>query len=472
MTYFEKDAGMLCDFGLTPNQAKVYLAIVQLGIAPVGRVSKVSKVRREDVYRILPKLERMGLTEKILGTPVKIRATPMEEALSILIKREKDTADKKVSDLMAKKDDLLKHLKVSNRKLKLEEEAHFALVSTRDAIINKGLATLKKAEKEIDIVTTAGEFLHFLSILAEPIEKVIRKHGKVRVILEVSEYQESLLKNIGSYLSPKAFPNIRYAYQPLTHFIIVDHRQVLMATSPEPPLGEHPFLWTDNRSLAGLMQENFEGLWHSSLNSQSIETEAISDKAVHFVETLKPSDHTIFVYQSEEAKHNVLFNYIRLGLENGEAAVYVTSSEGLSEIRDGMKQCGILVDKYERTGALRVLRYDEVYIIDGKFDIPTTIGMWNKLYNEAVAKGFKGLRVTGEMTCFFKHELLQELVEYETALHKILDLPMIAICAYNAEDLTKAFNPINLYNELVKAHGTVLFAGIDNKLGKIEIRKV
>jgi hypothetical protein len=28
-----------------------------------------------------------------------------------------------------------------------------------------------------------------------------------------------------------------------------------------------------------------------------------------------------------------------------------------------------------------------------------------------------------------------------------------------------------LYTELVKAHGTVLFTGIDNKLGKIEIRK-
>lgn len=46
---------------------------------------------------------------------------------------------------------------------------------------------------------------------------------------------------------------------------------------------------------------------------------------------------------------------------------------------------------------------------------------------------------------------------------------MIAICAYNAEDLSRAFNPINLYNELIKAHGSVLFSGIDNKLGKIEI---
>jgi len=470
MTYFDRDAVMLCGFGLTPNQAKVYLAIVQLGIAPVGRVSKVSKVRREDVYRILPKLERMGLTEKILGTPAKVRATPLEDALSILIKREKDQAEKKISTLMTKKDELLKHVKANNKKIRFEdEETQFALLSTGDAILNRLIAVIKNARKEINVVTSAGEFYHFLPVVAEPLEKAVKKRVKVRVILEVQDRYP--LKEIENYLSPRAPLDIKCVYQSLSHYVIVDYAQALIATSPEPPLGEHPHLWTSNKSFVGLMQENFEGLWHSSLNSQSIETEAIPDKAVHFVETLKPSDHIIFVYQSEEAKHNVLFNYIRLGLENGEAGVYVTSSEGLSEIRDGMKQFGIPVDKYERTGALRVLRHDEVYIIDGKFDIPTTIGMWNKLYNEAVAKGFKGLRVTGEMTCFFKHDLLQELVEYETALHKILDLPMIGICAYNAEDLTKAFNPINLYNELVNAHGTVLFAGIDNKLGKIEIRK-
>ena len=55
---------MLSDFGLTHNQAKVYLAIAQLGLASVSQASKASNVRREDVYRIMPKLEKMGLIEK------------------------------------------------------------------------------------------------------------------------------------------------------------------------------------------------------------------------------------------------------------------------------------------------------------------------------------------------------------------------------------------------------------------------
>jgi len=63
------------------------------------------------------------------------------------------------------------------------------------------------------------------------------------------------------------------------------------------------------------------------------------------------------------------------------------------------------------------------------------------------------------------------LVEYERSLHRVLELPMTAICAYNAQMLAKARNPINLYTELVRAHGAVLFAGVDDQLGKIEIRK-
>jgi len=65
LSTLERNVEMLIDFGLTGNQARVYLAIARLKLATVGQISKVSKVRREDVYRILPKLEKMGLVEKL-----------------------------------------------------------------------------------------------------------------------------------------------------------------------------------------------------------------------------------------------------------------------------------------------------------------------------------------------------------------------------------------------------------------------
>jgi len=110
MHALERDAKVLIGFGLTGNQARVYLALARLKLATVGQISKVSKVRREDVYRILPKLEKMGLVEKLLGKPCKIRATPVEEALSVLIKHEEDSARERVSRLKAETETFLKHL--------------------------------------------------------------------------------------------------------------------------------------------------------------------------------------------------------------------------------------------------------------------------------------------------------------------------------------------------------------------------
>ena len=80
--------------------------------------------------------------------------------------------------------------------------------------------------------------------------------------------------------------------------------------------------------------------------------------------------------------------------------------------------------------------------------------------------------MTGETACFFKHNLVHELLEYEKALHVTLDFPIVAICAYSADILNKSTDPVNLYSELARAHGTLLFTGLDNTLGKMEIRKI
>jgi len=87
-----------------------------------------------------------------------------------------------------------------------------------------------------------------------------------------------------------------------------------------------------------------------------------------------------------------------------------------------------------------------------------TIELCRKLYEESVAKGFKGLRVTGETECFFKNRMVTELVEYEKALHRVLDIPMAAICAYNTDTVTNEGKG-ELYLDLIKAHSTVIFAG-------------
>ncbi len=471
MSALEKNVEILIDFGLTGNQAKVYLAVARLKLATVGQISKVSKVRREDVYRILPKLEKMGLAERLLGKPAKIRSTPVEDALSILIKQEEDTALQRVSKLKDKTKTFVKNF-ARTSKLEMEKESHFALLSKPENMMTKMLTMLKNAETEIDIVFSRSQIMQFIHRFTEQLKKNIDNGVKIRVVSELPDYEDSLPRVLEERISPRNSVNLRYSDLPSSHYMLVDFKEALISTTTEGNMEEHPCLWTNSDSLIAVFQGDFENLWHNSTSWEMIETTAIPEKVISFMEQLKPTNHLIFVYDSPEAKHNVLFNYLKVGLDNGEAGVYVATDESPSQIRDAMKQFGISVEEYQRTGALQIFGYEDVYIIDGNFNMMTTMDLWSRLYKEALKNGFKGLRVTGEMACFFKHNCIQELLEYEKALHKVLDIPIIAICAYDTNLLNKTKDPINLYTELARTHATVLFTGVDAKLGRMEIRKV
>lgn len=181
-----------------------------------------------------------------------------------------------------------------------------------------------------------------------------------------------------------------------------------------------------------------------------------------FVKTMHVKDHAILFYANRRDKREVLFTYLKAGLAAGEAAIYVASDESTHEIARAMEDFGVNIDQYERTHALRIVDYREWYIIEGKFDVGRIFSLWERSLREALATGFKGLRVAGEMSCFFRHHMLNELVVYERALHRELELPMEAICAYDDSVVLRGIEEdryLRLYVDLITAHGTILFVG-------------
>ncbi|MCW4033137.1 MAG: MEDS domain-containing protein [Candidatus Bathyarchaeota archaeon] len=188
----------------------------------------------------------------------------------------------------------------------------------------------------------------------------------------------------------------------------------------------------------------------------------IESEVLDFVRKMKARDHVILFYTNRKDKQNVLFTFLKTGLDIGEASIYIAGDESTQEIREAMKDFELDVEGYERTHALNIVDYKNWYIIKGKFDISKTISLWKKSLDEAIAKGFKGLRVAGEMACFFKHDMIKELIEYERALHRVLEIPLAAICAYDDNVVYRGIEEeryLRLYLDLISAHSTILFAG-------------
>jgi sugar-specific transcriptional regulator TrmB len=428
----------LLEFGLTNVQARVYLALAQLKLASIAEISAFSKVRREEVYRSLPRLESLGLVEKTLDSPIKIKATPVDQALSTLLRQEQEQITEKMKSLEAKRRELIQHFEVApNTPNNHEEKAGFGLLSKRESILSKVASIIKNVELELNVVYGSNKLIQFFYTCSEELKQAARRGVKLRMITDLQAKSKYTQEIIEEQLSPRASFDISYAELPLSHFLVSDFKEALLSTSTEGNLAERSCLWTNNVSLIHALRGNFESLWQTAMRPEDPAEKSIHSKVLESMRKLRPTNHAMLIYDSLEAKHQILSSYLNAGLTNNEAGIYVVSEETSMAIRAAMKKYGIDAEKHEKIGALQILNSDYVYMRDGKFDTEKAINFWKEQYYQALEKKFGGLRVMGETAFFFNNRLVPDLVNYEKNL---------------------------------QAHGPVLFTALDQKLGMIEIR--
>ena len=279
MVTLEDDAKTLVDFGFTYNQAKIYAAITRLRSGTVGSISRLAKVRREHVYRTLPKLEKMGLVERMLGTPETIKAIPVEDAFSVLIKKHKEEAETKVSTLIAEAKSFLEHFKQREWGSPLEDtESQFSLVSEKDAIISKMAAVISGAKAEIAVAASRRKLAKFMFFLDELLKKAMKKGVRIQVLTEIPVDEDVLPRVIEEYISPGKALELRYIKELPAHYLIADGKEMVIETSVQADFADQPCLCTNNVSLSSLAMRDFANSWRTSINWAVVGTATVSGK--------------------------------------------------------------------------------------------------------------------------------------------------------------------------------------------------
>ena len=281
MVPLEEDANALSDFGFTLNQAKIYAAIARLHAATVGSISRMAKVRREHVYRTLPKLEKMGLIERVMGTPEKIKAIRVEDAFSLLIKKQQEEAEKRISALNAQAEAFLERLKQRDWTATQEEnETQFSLVSEKDAIMSKTAALIGNAEREIGMAASRKKLAKFLFFFSDLLKKSTKKGVHINLLTEMPEEGDALPRFIEEEISPGKSLELKYSSELPTHYLIADNKEMVIDSSTGAGFAESPCLWTNNGSLLALTQKSFADAWRTSVNWTRTGSAATSDKIV------------------------------------------------------------------------------------------------------------------------------------------------------------------------------------------------
>ena len=259
---------LLMGLGLTPNQAKVYQTILRIGNATVIQIAKSSSVRREDVYKVLPALEKMGLAEKLLGKPALIRATPVAGALASLIIDEKVKSDERIAT-MKKKFQLLSKAKWAEPLVVGEEESLYALIPEGKAVIAKFSNSISGLKSDIIWIADLKEISHVTSLLSTEIAGVVHKGVKFREIIEDFRPDESQIRQVKRTLNFKS-ASIRIHRQLLNRFAVFDGKEAMISTTRKNTSEDTSALWTTDANLIGVLSGYFEMGWRESkeLNNQ------------------------------------------------------------------------------------------------------------------------------------------------------------------------------------------------------------
>ena len=243
--------------GLTLLQSKTYLTLSVLGTATMQSISKTSNIARQDVYRIMPTLQKFGLVEKVIIFPATYKAIPVKDGVSLLFLQKKDEYTK----LQRKANVLLSSLKETISPENPEDETQFAIVYDRALLYKKFEKGNKTSNKSIDCSGTWSDIKSALfAVLSEEVKQATNRGVRVRIITENPGNDNSADKILQT-LSQSPLFEIRYVPSPIpVKIVLYDGKEAntSISTSNETDL---PSLWSNNPNFVKIMTNQFEEMW-------------------------------------------------------------------------------------------------------------------------------------------------------------------------------------------------------------------
>ncbi len=144
--------------------------------------------------------------------------------------------------------------------------------------------------------------------------------------------------------------------------------------------------------------------------------------------------HMCYFYQKKKDLMDILIPYIKMGLEENQFCVWVTSEDlNEKEAKEKLKSEIKNFNKFLKKGQIEIFPYTEWYLKDGEFNFQRVLDGWVQKYNYAMSHGFNGIRVTGN-TVWVGKKHWKDFSDYEEEINNVVgNYRMIVLCTYPAE---------------------------------------
>ncbi|MBI4302957.1 MAG: MEDS domain-containing protein [Chloroflexi bacterium] len=149
--------------------------------------------------------------------------------------------------------------------------------------------------------------------------------------------------------------------------------------------------------------------------------------------------HLCQFYRSKEDLIEMLVPYFVAGLSNSEFCTWVTS-EPLAEEEARRVMTEAIPDfaRYLRSGQIEIMPYERWYLKEGVFDSERMPAGWVDKLNQALARGYKGMRLAGN-TSWLGKDTWKAYTDCEAAVNSAIgELKMLALCTYSLDKCNAA----------------------------------
>ena len=247
---------LLEDYGLTEEEARVYVGVLRMGTGKVSEISHFTNTDRVKVYKILENLRNEGYVTSTLSSPILFSANDPKTTFDDLLKKKKG----EIQRLEKNHDRLIENLEKLKGRHVESNLPKLSVISGRDNIYNEIKKIIDDTKDELYLVTSTSDLIRmYYTDIPDAIKKALKRKVEVKLIaeLEVSD-KTDCVKNLG-------LNYFRVGKLPSQGRIVCNSSQIIMSgyTSKTSRIhsSDDSALVTNSDEITGNMQSLCKFMW-------------------------------------------------------------------------------------------------------------------------------------------------------------------------------------------------------------------
>jgi DNA-binding NarL/FixJ family response regulator len=186
--------------------------------------------------------------------------------------------------------------------------------------------------------------------------------------------------------------------------------------------------------------------------------ESLSRAFIHLAgSVVNRARHIAALFVSAGERYRVLGSFVAEGLSRGEKAVHIIDAADREMHRRSLRRSGVDLQRAEKTGAARIVPWEDAYLHGGQFDQVRMLETAQQILRDSLSEGFPRTRLIAHM------EWAQpacpgasDLAAYESRLNEVLpSFDAVVVCSY---DLTRFAGTV--IADVIRSHPAILLGDV------------